>query len=302
MKRHWVLILSGWLLAGNAFGQDALPFTRIDRNPVTSAFAGAGAAYSGTAAYGAFGNAAMLPFFGRTLEAAVSYQRWSPGLALSNNVSAGVAYKLTPQIGLALGYSLGSGASYDVYEGPGEPSGVFYPKNHVIAFGVGVGITEQLSLGANIRYARDVPSPAQVIGGVSADLFAAFQPMESLRFTAGLSTLGTRVAETWKQPASLKAAVDWGLSLEEVHALNLMADADYYFSGHFSAAAGFQYAFRQLLFVRAGLRLAPENCVIPAHLALGLGFHYHGIGLNLSFLTASQALANTLNIGLQYSF
>ena len=302
MKQLWVLIFAGWLLAGNAFGQDALPFTRIERNPVTSAFAGAGAAYSGTAAYNAFDNAAMLPFYSGTLDAAVSYQRWSPGLALSNNVSAGIAYKLSPQIGLALGYSLGNGDSYDVYEGPGEPAGVFYPKNHVLAFGVGVGITERLSLGANVRYARDVPSPGQVIGGVSADLFAAFQPMESLRIAAGLSTLGTRVAEIWKQPASLKAAVDWSLVFAENNALNLMADADYYFSGSFSAAAGLQYAFRQLLFVRAGLRLAPEDCVIPAHLALGLGFRYQGIGLNLSFLTASEALGNTINVGLGYSF
>lgn len=282
--------------------QDALPFTRIDRNPVTSAFAGAGAAFPGTAAYGAFGNAALLPFFDGTLDASLSYQRWSPGLAPSHHVNTGIAYKITPRVGLALGYSLENGASYDVYESPGTPSGIFYPKSHVIALGAGVGISETLSVGVNVRYARDVPAPEQVFGGVSADVFAAFQPLQSLRIAAGVSTLGTRVAGNWKQPASARAAVNWGTVLGEEHALAVMADADYYFSGHFSAAAGLQYAWRQMLFARAGYRLAPEGCVIPAHLALGLGFRFHGIGLDVSYLTASSPLGNTLNIGLGYSF
>ena len=304
MKFKYLLIIAGLLLAGRTFAQegDALPFTRIDRNPITSAFAGAGAAWNGSAAYSAFGNAAMLPFFGKTLDASLSYQRWAPSVALSNNVSAGVAYKITPRLGLSLGYSLENGEAYNVYEGPGEPSGTFYPKNHVIAFGAGVGLTDMLSLGVNLRYARAVPAPSQVFGGISADLFAAVQLYESLRITAGVSTLGTRVAESWQQPASLKAAASWGTVLGEDHALDLMADADYFFSGHFSAAAGFQYAWKQLLFFRAGYRLAPAACVIPSHLALGAGVQFSGFRLDVSWLTASQPLGNTINLGLGYSF
>ena len=282
--------------------QDALPFTTINRNPVTSAFAGAGAAHNGTAAYSAFGGAAMLPFYHGTLDAAVSYQRWSPGLSLSNNVSLGAAYKITPQVGLSLGYTLENGASYQVYEGPGSPSGVFYPKNHVIAFGLGVGITDLISVGVNVRYAREVPAPGKVYGGVNADLFAGFQLNEGLRLTAGVSTLGTLVEKTWKQPTSLKAAVDWAPVMAGDHVLDILADADYYFSGSFSAAAGLQYAWKQLLFVRAGYRYAPENSVIPSHLALGLGVQFYGLRLDVSYLTASMPLGNTLNLGLAYSF
>lgn len=304
MKKTWKIILAGLLVAAKAFGQegDALPFTRIDRNPVTSAFAGAGAAYNGSAAYSALGNAAMLPFFGGTLDAAVSYQRWAPGLSVSNNISVGAAYKVLPRLGLSLGYTLENGAAYDIYEGPGDPSGIFYPKNHVIALGVGIGITEMISAGVNVRYARDVSAYGQILGGVNADIFAGFQPSEALRITAGLSTLGTRVAASWSQPASLKAAVNWSPPLPGDHALDLLADADYYFSGNFSAAAGLQYAWRQMLFVRAGYRLASEKCVIPGHLALGLGVQFSGFRLDVSWLTASLPLGNTLNVGLGYSF
>lgn len=282
--------------------QDALPFTRIDRNPVTSAFAGAGAASNGTAAYSAFGGAAMLPFYNGTLDAAVSYQRWSPALSLSNNVSVGAAYKITPRVGLSLGYTLENGASYDVYESPGAPSGKFYPKNHVIALGFGAGITDFVSVGLNVRYAREILAPGAMHDGFNADLFAGFQLNEGLRLTAGVSTLGTLVEKTWKQPASLKVAVDWAPLMTGNHVLDIMADADYYFSGSFSAAAGLQYTWKQLLFVRAGYRYAPEASVIPRHLALGLGVQFYGLRLDVSYLTASSTLGNTLNLGLAYSF
>ena len=304
MKKLFLIITAGLLTAGEIFAQEsnALSFSRIDRNPITSAFAGAGAAYNGSAAYSAFGNAAMLPFFGGTLDAAVSYQRWTPGLSVSNNVSVGAAYKIMPRLGLSLGYTLENGAAYEIFEGPGDPSAIFYPKNHVIALGVGVGITDMISAGINIRYARDASAHGSIFGGVSADVFAGVQLNEALRITAGLSTLGTRVADSWSQPASAKAAVDWAPVLSGDHALNIMADADYYFSGSFAAAAGLQYAFRQMLFVRAGYRFASETCVIPGHMALGLGVKFSGFRLDFSWLTASQALGNTLNVGLGYSF
>ena len=304
MKKLWLLIVAGLLTAGEAIGQEgnALPFTRIDRNPVTSAFAGAGAAYNGTAAYSALGNSAMLPFFNGTLDAALSYQRWAPGLSASNNVSVGAAYRITPRVGLSLGYTLESGAFYEVYEGPGDPVALFYPKNHVIAFGIGVGITDMISVGANIRYAREASAPGQIYDGMSADLFAGLQLNQALRITAGLSTLGTLVADTWAQPASLKAAVNWAPVNIGDHVLDLLADADYYFSGNFSFAAGLQYAWKQILFLRAGYRLAPENCVIPAHLGLGLGVRFQGFRLDISYLTASQLLGNTVNLGVGYTF
>ena len=304
MKKTWKLILAGLLVATKAFGQegDALPFTRIDRNPVTSAFAGAGAAYNGSAAYSAFGSAAMLPFFGGTLDAGVSYQRWAPGLSVSNNISVGAAYKIRPRLGLSLGYTLENGAAYEIYEGPGNPSGIFYPKNHVIALGVGIGITEMISAGVNVRYARDASAYGHIYGGVSADVFAGVQLTQALRITAGLSTLGTRVANSWAQPASVKAAVNWSPALPGDNALDVLADVDYYFSGNFSAAAGLQYTWRQMLFIRAGYRFASERCVIPGHLALGLGVKFSGFHVDLSWLTASQPLGNTLNIGLGYSF
>ena len=309
MKRISILLCCTlFLAAGTAFaqgGSDALSFTRIDRNPVTSAIAGSGAAFSGTVAYSAFSHAAMLPFFQGALDAGAGFQYWTPGLSASANVSVGAAYKIKPWLGLSLGYALENGASYEVYKEVGQPSGTFYPKNHVVALGAGFGLGELFSIGLNVRYARQIPAPGRVYQGVGADLFGACRLSNGLTFTAGVANLGTAVKSgelSFRQPASAKVAAGWGTVFAEEHALDLLADADYYFSNHFSVSAGLQYAWNRTIFVRAGYRFATEGCFLPSHLALGLGVQFSGFHLDVSYLTASPALGNTVNIGLGYSF
>ncbi|MBR1570152.1 MAG: hypothetical protein IJ651_05415 [Bacteroidales bacterium] len=307
MKEHFLSFAAAILLAVPAFsqGSDALPFTRVDRNPVTSAFAGGGAAHNGTAAYSAFSGAAMLPFYIGSMDAGLSFQRWAPGLAPSSNFSIGAAWKFLPKMGVSLGYTLENEAPYEVFPAPGEPSGTFYPKNHVVAFGAGFGLGERFSIGLNVRYAREVVMVNRIYGGVAADLFGAFQPFPALRITAGLANLGTNVTSgnhSSSQPASVLAAADWSPALAPDHVLHVMADLNVYLAGDYSATAALEYSWAQMLFVRAGYRLASETCVIPSHLALGLGVRFAGFRADLSYLTASPVIGNTLNIGLGYSF
>lgn len=71
-------------------------------------------------------------------------------------------------------------------------------------------------------------------------------------------------------------------------------------SGRF--AAGAQYALKDMVFFRAGYHLGSSETAIPPYLSLGLGFHFRGIRLDVSFLTASETLGNTLAFGLGYVF
>ena len=307
MKKCFVLILSLLLLVQKGFAQDgaALGFTRTERNPVTSAMAGAGAAWSQDAAFAAFSHAAMLPFFDGALDAMVSFQSWTPALSAQAHFSAGVAYKPIANLGVAIGYSLENLSSYDVVDGTGNVLGLFYPKNHIIAMGLGYGFSTHLSVGANFRYARQIPAPGAVSAGVSADLFAAWQFFPGLRATAGVSTLGPALVSggiSYKQPASAQAGVNWSTPLGQNHVLDLLLDADYYFAGAFSAALGAQYAWNRMLFARVGYRYATKHCVIPSHLALGAGVRYRGFRLDASLLTASPALGGSFNVGIGYSF
>lgn len=308
MKKYLLALvaLSLTVSAAHAQGTDALGFTQINHNPVTSAFAGAGSAYNGTAAWSAFSNASILPFYEGTMDMAADFQMWAPGTSKSTNIGIGTAVKIAPRIALAVGYTLNMGQSYDVLDYNGQVSGTFSPKDHVIALGAGIGLGESFSVGVNARYAMQKLSAEDSFNGFSGDLFVAYQIDPDFRVTAGVSTLGTAITASnrkkFQQPASAQVAVDWGTHFAEVHAVHVLADGAYYFSGNFGAAAGVQYSWNDMVFVRAGYRFASEYCVIPSHLALGIGAKFAGVHIDLSYLTASKALGNTINVGLGYSF
>ena len=292
--RRVLLALGLSLAAVSLQAQDALPFTRIDRNPVTSAFAGAGSASTGNVAFSAFSNASVLPFFEGTLDAAVSYQNWAPELAGAMHVNAGVAFKVTPRLGVSAGYALQKGKDDS------------QSSDQVVALGVAYGLGEKWAVGVNGRYASQKLTESVTYSGFSGDAFVAFQPVSNLRLTAGVSTLGTKVVsqsgDSFGQPMSAKAAADWCLRFADAFGLEAVADADYYFSGEYGASLGAQLDWNEMVFLRGGYRYASAGCVIPGHIGLGAGLKFAGFRLDVSWLTGSAALGNTLCAGLGYSF
>ena len=77
---------------------------------------------------------------------------------------------------------------------------------------------------------------------------------------------------------------------------------DYYLSGNWSAAAGLEASFLNLVQLRAGYRFSSSNAVIPSHLALGAGLSLGPARVSLSYLTASEYLGGTLLFGLGVGF
>ena len=285
-----------FLAAATLQAQDALTFTQIDRNPVTSAFAGAGSASMGNTAWSAFSNASILPFYDGTVDASVSYQNWMPGLAKAMHVNAGVACKVTPNLGLSVGYAMQKEAAMDG----------FRPTDQVIALGLAYGLGEKWALGVNGRFASQRLTEDFKYSGFSGDAFVAFQPSRALRLTAGVSTLGTEVVsqteDPFRQPASAKMAADWSLRFSDALGMEVVADAGYFFSGEYGVSVGAQLDWSEMVFLRGGYRYASERCVIPGHVGLGAGVKFAGFRVDVSFLTASPVLGNTLCVGLGYSF
>jgi hypothetical protein len=308
MKKFLQIVTLSLLAVSSAYAQgtDVLPFSRIDRNPITAGFAGAGAAYDGSVAYSAFGNAAMLPFYDGKLDAAFSFQSWAPSSAPSKNVAVGVAYKPSSKFAFSLGYALQNGAAYDVLDNDGMITGSFSPKDHVIAAGLAFGLGSKLSVGVNARFLMQKLSSDLSYNGFSGDVFVAFQPIKSLRIAAGVSTIGNSITaynkKKYSQPASAKLGVNWGMVFAQTSRVDLLADFDYYFSGQYGASVGAGYSWNNTVFVRAGYRYASTYCVIPSHLSLGVGAKFAGFRIDVNFITASQALGNTLGIGVGYTF
>lgn len=285
---------------------DALPFTRIERDPVAAGMAGASVSSSSHGAYSAFRNAAVLPFTRQKLAAGVSYQRWTPDVSLTNNIQGGFAYKLSERMGVSVGFATQSGEAFDQLNNDGSVAGSITPKDNLVAVGLGFGVSEAMAIGVNARYAMQNLGPDASYNGVSGDLFVLYHPSEALDLTAGISTLGTSVKSVTKksfsQPASVNLGAAYRMGFAEIHAVEATANADYYFSGSYGVALGAEYGWNGMVFARAGYRLASKEAVIPTHAALGLGFQYKGIRLDAAWLTASKALGNTLAFGLGYAF
>ena len=185
--------------------------------------------------------------------------------------------KVTPDLGVSAGYALQRGGA----DG-------FRTSEQVVALGVAYRLGEKWALGVNGRYASQRLTESVRYGGFSGDASVAFQPSAALRLSAGISTLGTRVAsrsgQSFGQPVSAKVA------------------ADCFFSGNYGVSLGAQFDWNRMVFLRGGYRLASEGCVIPAHAALGAGVQFGGFRLDVSWLTASEALGNTLSVGVGYRF
>ena len=284
---------------------DALPMTRIERDPAVLGMAGASLSSSSSAAYSAFRSAAVLPFADMEMIAAgVGYQIWSPDLAKSQNLSASVAYRLSDRFGISAGVVSQKGEAYDVFKADGTPDGSYTPKDLVVAAGAGFAVTDGLSVGVNARYANQTLAEDVSYNGVSGDLWVLYRPLAELSLTAGVSTLGTQVTsasgKSYSQPASAVLAGSYRWDFATDHRIEPCFTADYYFSGNWGVSAGAEYAWKGLVHLRGGYRIASKEAVIPSHAAVGLGIHVKGVRVEAAWLTASKALGNTLTLGLVF--
>ena len=308
MKRLFTVILTALLLPVPAMlraqGADALPFTAAERDPAGAALAGAGLARADGSAYEAFSGAAMLPLMEGKLDAALSWQRRAPESALTNNIQAGVAYRASEKLVVSAGFVQGFGKAFPGMGELGQPDGTVKPASRILALGAGMAVGANLSVGVNLRYATEKTVDSH--SGISADVSAAWKPMETLTLSAAVSTLGTAVASEdgtrYSQPACARVGADWTFAPAQDQAIDFMAGADVYFSGQWAAAIGLQYGWKRQVFVRGGYRLASQWCVVPSHLSLGAGFRFGSLRLDVSWLTASKALGNTVSAGIAYNF
>ena len=293
-------------LSLHAQGTDALPFTCIDRNPITSALAGAGSASDANLAYSAFDNASVIPLSEKVLDASASYQLWAPGTAKSNHFNAGVSLKLGRHFGISGGFALQRYGLMPVLDSDGNKVSSFNPNDQLFALGIGYAFMDNLSIGVNARYASELAGPENRYKGFSGDVFLTWEVFKGFRVSAGVASLGNKVKSSdgvlYAQPAHCKADVDWVMEFSFYHKVELAADAEYYFSNNYAIAAGVQYGYNGTVFVRGGYRFASPGCVIPSHLAIGLGAQFAGFRIDVSYLTASKALNNTITAGLGFSF
>ena len=295
-----------------AGANEAMGSLRVDRDPVLLSMAGAGFAMtSSNQAYAAFGNPAAAAISPKKLEAGVSYGSWAPKYAAGSQISAGVTGHVKKSVALSLGFSRTGYPGLDF-----EPASAFKPSDLVVRAGVGFAVSESFDLmaraglgfavsesfgiGFTAGYAKEALLSDYSLSAFSVSALAQYR-IAGLNLAGGIVHLGGKVASAYPLPSSAKLAADYGFEFGNSN-LHVALDGDYYFSGNYSVALGLNAGIGGIGFVRGGYRLASANAAIPSGLGLGAGFAWHGISLDVSFVTASETVGGSWMAGLGYRF
>lgn len=289
----------------SAQGSEALPFVRIVRDPVSAGMGFAGAAAASGAAYSSFRNSSVIPFSPERVSLGVSGQSWAPDGEKSSGINLGAAFRTGGRFGFSVGGAFQAGEEYTLTDGTGNAGGTFRPAETVVNAGVGFLIMDNLSAGANVRHASQRLSEDDSWSAVAADMFLTWR-LAGLSLTAGVSNVGTSLesvsGDAFSLPSSAAIGADWGKALSEAHGVRLAADADCFFSGSVTAAAGAEYSFRDMLFARAGYHFGTGDATLPSFATVGLGVRLLGVSLDLAYLTANDALGGTITLALGCRF
>ena len=98
-----------------------------------------------------------------------------------------------------------------------------------------------LSLGANVGYATSSLAEGHSYGALAADVFAMAK-FGGLKVTAGVANVGTTVKDAAGNefciPGSIAVGAGYSKVFGEKNGVDVLVDADYYFSGWMAVAAG----------------------------------------------------------------
>jgi hypothetical protein len=311
MNKFYVRMLSfalGFVLCAgvaSAQGSEALPFMRIVRDPVSAGMGFTGVASSSRIAYSSFVNSAMIPFSQLKGDVGASFQGWAPGGVKSTNVAFGTAFRLGDNLGLSAGGAYQIGEKYEMFDDSGFQTGTGKPSDVLVNVGAGYRILDFLSVGVNARFASEKLSPDDSYSAFGADVFVALA-LDGVRISAGVSSVGSSISSasggSFSIPASATLGADYSKCFADVHGVELALDADYFFSGAFTAALGAQYSYDDMIFARAGYHLGSESAVLPSFMTLGVGVKFAGFSANFAYLLGDESISNTLTVGIGYSF
>ncbi|MBQ7273408.1 MAG: hypothetical protein IJR12_07330 [Bacteroidales bacterium] len=300
--RHIILAAIALSLSWNVGAQESVPaneafdFLGFPRGAVASGMAGAGSAMtSSPAGLSTFGNPAVLPVAVGKVDAGVIYSH-----TLSNNVGGGIAVRL----GKGFAISAAVVDQFHPVKDFGGSYGSFAPNDLIVAGGAGISFAGHFSLGLSVKYVQQRLMADYSLSGVAFTAMAQYR-LAGLNVAAGVANFGSGVKSESGQasplPSSARLAASYELALGP-GTLGAALDADYYFAGKFGVSAGLQYGLWDMIYARAGYRFASQGAVYPSHLALGLGFRWKWLCLDVYYLTANAQLGGSLGAGLSIRF
>ncbi len=309
MKAYSFLAAAAFLLAIPCFsanaadGTDAMPFVRVNHDPISTAMGGA--CIVNPSAYSSFSNTAALVFCDNKFDVAANYQNWN-GCNTQNRTAA--AGRQFGNFGVLVGAYYGMEDKMAGYDSNGASTGTFRPSNLQINAGVAWKFVPFLAIGLDIKY-LNYSADGDSNSAVAFDAFLQTK-LSDFRIAAGVSSVGTTIkSETgykYSLPTSITVAGGYDHKFGK-HGLNVALDIDYYLehSDTVVIGGGAEYSYNDMAFVRAGYHYADAATVVPSYFSAGVGFKIIGLHIDFSYqvMTDNKSpLKDCFTVGLAYGF
>lgn len=291
-KAVFTLLFSLCSLA--AFAQTAA-FLNINPDAAVAGMAGAGIA----TASGMENNPAAMALSPAKLDVYADYVSWQPSVTGNTLLAAGGSYRLSDRIALAASFKNFTSPEYTAVSDAGRAGAAFKPRDLALALGGAFRIMDGLAAGLDVKYISSSLAESAKAGTVAADLSVKYAK-DALQAGFALTNLGGKLnygGSDYSLPSAVKAGAAYTYS-----GVTAAFEADYIMSAGITAALGVEYAWKDMVFARAGYHYGSAPEVIPSCASLGLGAKLFGARLDIAYLLGSETLGGTLAFGLGYSF
>ncbi len=314
MKKAIIFALALIIAPAMSFAQEeasasaALGFVQFGKDAAVDGMGGAGLTSTSSIAWSSYTNAAAIPFSSQKGDIAFSYQLWQP--TSTHYINLGGGFNVKEKIGIAFGVTMGADGAYTGVSDSGQELKSFKPMDFQGNFGISYRFVPWVSIGVNARYAMEKVADGYTLGSFMADAFVMGK-YQDFSATLGAVNLGTKASYGKKSGVDTKypipAAVALGLGytpvFAEKHGIAINADMRYSLSGlGFGAAFGAAYTYNDMVSVRGGYCYGGK--AIASHASLGLGVKFAGVHIDAAYYIAGKGnpIANTVSVGLGYSF
>ena len=269
----------------------AMEFAARPVDPVSFALGGTSAFYS----------AAARVQDDLKMDATVTATPWSTKAGKEFDLGADIFFKAGKHFGAGVNFGMGLGQKYDIYTGIGTTGGTFTPMDMAIGGSLAYSIIPAVGIGASVRYLRSSLAPNKAYGAVGADVLVSGK-VSGFRYAAGVTNLGSKVKNSegvaYPIPAAATLAAGYDHAFDK-HSIGASLQGDYFFRGGIRAGVGAQYAWNDMVFVRAGYSYGGKT-VLPSYASVGAGFHFKGFHLDVAALIGD--ITGTVMIGAGYRF
>ena len=287
MKKIFILAFV-CLAALQTAAAQSFSFLQIPQDPAVAGMAGAGVAIRSISPLD--NNLADAALAQEKMAVSASYTLWTPSVNSFGLIGASASYRVIPKLVVALSVKDFMSPAYELASTSGLSEETFKPMDLAIGLGAAYQLGESLALGAAAKFVRSSLAPEVSKGTVAFNLSAKYAA-NGLQAGLALDNLGSGL------PTTVRAGAAYSIA-----GLTASLEGDYVLNAGMMAGAGLQYGIKDMVFVRAGYHLGLSDKVIPSHVSLGVGLNFSGFRLDVSYLTASKTLGNTLAFGLGYAF